>query len=69
ILGAFCDPWICTWIGGDHNRILALSFADFMSELHSNYLDPDWVPIIHCRILCAAMKSNEPFWDWFSYVQ
>lgn len=55
-------------IGGDCTRILALSFF-FMAELHSNYLDPDWVPVIHCCILSTAMKPNESFWDWFSSVQ
>ncbi|KAF8227330.1 hypothetical protein L208DRAFT_1297158 [Tricholoma matsutake] len=69
ILGAFCDTWIQTWIGGDCEQILILTFGAFMSELRSNYLDPDWVPIIHHRILSATMKLNESFWDWFASVQ
>jgi len=33
ILGCFRDTRICDWINGDHNRLLTLSFADFMTEL------------------------------------
>jgi len=69
ILGAFCDTHICTWIGGDCAGILTLSFSTFTTELHSNYLDLDWVPVVHCCILSAAMKPYKTFWDWFSSIQ
>ena len=46
-----------------------LSFAEFMAELRANYLDPNWEPMVHCRILAAMLKQNQSFWDWFSHMQ
>ena len=40
-----------------------------MTELRANYLDPDWEPTVHCRILAATLKQNQSFWDWFSHMQ
>jgi len=42
ILGAFQDPSIMNWINSNHAYLITLSFADFMMELCSNYMDPDW---------------------------
>jgi hypothetical protein len=69
ILGCFRDSRICDWISGDCNRLLTLSFAEFMAELRANYLDPDWEPTIRRRILAAMLKQNQSFWDWFSHMQ
>ena len=69
ILGSFRDTRIRDWISGDRNRLLTLSFADFMSEMRANYLDPDWEPTVRCRILAATLKQNQSFWDWFSHMQ
>lgn len=69
ILGCFRDTRIRDWINGDRNRLLTLSFADFMTELRANYLDPDWEPTVRRRILAATLKQNQSFWDWFSHMQ
>ena len=69
ILGSFRDTRIRNWISGDRNRLLTLSFSDFMSELRANYLDPDWEPTVRRRILAATLKQNQSFWDWFSHMQ
>lgn len=69
ILSCFRDTQIPDWISGDHNRLLKLLFADFMTELRANYLDPDWEPMVWHRILAATLKPNQSFWDWFSHMQ
>ena len=69
ILGCFRGTWIHDWISGDHNRLLTLSFPDFMTKLHTNYLDPDCEPTIRHWILAATLKQNQSFWDWFSHMQ
>lgn len=69
ILGCFRDSRIHDWISGDCNRLLTLSFTEFMAELRANYLDPDWEPTVRRRILAATLKQNQSFWDWFSHMQ
>jgi hypothetical protein len=69
ILSCFRDSCIRDWISGDCNRLLTLSFSDFMAELRANYLDPDWEPTVHRHILAVTLKQNQSFWDWFSHMQ
>jgi len=64
ILGGFKDVHIRDWIASDRVRLLALSYEDFMAELQTNYLPPDWEEEVQNQILGMRMEKNVKFWDW-----
>ena len=42
IIGGILDDRVGDWIVSDRDRLIALSFDDFMTEFHTNYLAEDW---------------------------
>ena len=69
ILPGIRDLCIRNWIAADRPTIIALPFATFMSQLHSNCLHPDWEDHVHDEILSSRLDPNkESFWDWSQNV-
>lgn len=64
ILGGFKDVHIRDWISCEHDRLIALSYKDFMAEIHSNYLPADWEETVRTQILGMCMSKDIKFWDW-----
>ena len=59
------DLRIRDWITAEHARIVALPFADFMTEMHLNYLLPNWEDQVHNEILTSTLTSSgTSFWNW-----
>ena len=69
ILGGFKDIHIRDWISSDCDRLLLLSYKDFMDELRSNYLPADWEDNVHTQILTIKMDKNVKFWDWCQEIR
>lgn len=65
ILGRFKDVHIRDWIASDRERLLALDYKAFMTELRTNYLPADWEDNVHTEILGMKMDKNVKFWDWW----
>ena len=68
ILGVFKDVHIRDWIATDHVCLLGLTFNDFMSELHTNFLPSDWVESVWISLLGMRMMKNVKFWDYAQKV-
>ena len=64
ILGGFKDIHIRDWIASDHDHLLALTYKEFISKPHTNYLPTDWEDNVHTQILTMKMDKNMKFWDW-----
>ena len=57
------------WISSQHDHIVQLSFTDFMKEIHSKYLPPDWELKVRICILSANFNhKKQTFWDFASYI-
>lgn len=44
LLVSIKDYHMHNWISGQCDHIIQMSFDEFMKEIHSNYLPPDWEP-------------------------
>ena len=64
ILGGFQCMHIRDWISCKRKHLVTLSYVEFMSELHENYLPPDWKDSVRAQILAMQMHKNIKFWDW-----
>ncbi|KAF8196515.1 hypothetical protein BJ912DRAFT_1056333 [Pholiota molesta] len=64
ILGGFKDVHIRDWISCERDRLIALSYKDFMAEIRSNYLPADWEEKVRTQILGMRMSKDVKFWDW-----
>ena len=69
ILGMFKDAHICNWISTDCERLLKLSFEEFIAELRTNFLPTDWVDTIRISLLGKTMSPNTKFWDYAQEVR
>ncbi|KAF8176500.1 hypothetical protein BJ912DRAFT_930713 [Pholiota molesta] len=64
ILGGFKDVHIRDWISCERDRLIALSYKDFMAEVRANYLPADWEETVRTQILGMRMSKDVKFWDW-----
>jgi len=69
ILGGFKDVHIRDWIASDRDRLLALTYKEFISELRTNYLPADWEDNVRTQILTLKMDKNVKFWDWCQEIR
>jgi hypothetical protein len=69
ILGMFKDAHIRNWISTSCERLLKLSFEDFITELRTNFLPTDWVNTICISLLRKTMSQNTKFWDYAQEVR
>jgi hypothetical protein len=56
IIPGIKDLHICDWITAERARIVGLPFANFMSEMHLNYLPPDWEDQVHNEVLTSMLS-------------
>jgi hypothetical protein len=68
ILSSFKDSRISDWIANERERLLELSFAEFMNEVRNGYLDRDWEDST-CHELLIMFQNNSSFWDYAVRVQ
>jgi hypothetical protein len=68
ILMGIKDHRIKNWISVEHESLLALSFEDFMSEFHTNYLEENWESTTR-RELLAMTQGNLSFWTFAIALQ
>jgi hypothetical protein len=68
ILSSFKDSCISDWIANEHERLLELSFTEFMSEIRDGYLDRDWEDSTR-RELLVMFQNNTSFRDYSVRVQ
>ncbi|PPR06517.1 hypothetical protein CVT24_002631 [Panaeolus cyanescens] len=75
VLCAFQDEHIADFIETERTRLIALTFPQFMAELRTRYLDPEWDSDLKDTILQSTMldyntaiavdgKDGEDFFDW-----
>ena len=69
ILGTFKDVHIRDWIATDRERLLGLTFSEFMSEVRTNFLPSDWVESVRMSLLGMRMTRNTKFWDYAQGVR
>jgi hypothetical protein len=68
IIGGIQDSRVGDWISGERDRLIALSFNDFMIEFHTNYLAEDWEEDTLHEIL-SMTQGNTSFWDFAVAIQ
>jgi hypothetical protein len=68
ILGTFKDAHIHNWISTNRERLLKLSFKEFITELRTNFLPTGWVNTICISLLGKTMSQNTKFWDYAQEV-
>jgi hypothetical protein len=68
ILTCLRDSRIKDWISTDRDRLLQLSFSEFMKEFRAAYLDDDWEEGVR-RELGNMMQGPQSFWDYAIQVQ
>jgi len=68
ILTGIKDHRIKDWISVERETLLALSFKDFMSEFHTNYLEEDWESTTRHQLLTMT-QGNQVFWTFAVALQ
>jgi hypothetical protein len=68
IIGGILDNRVGDWISAERDRLIALSFDDFMVEFHTNYLAEDWEEDT-LRELLSMMQGATSFWDFAVAIQ
>jgi len=69
IIPGIKDLRIRNWITAECERIIALSFANFVSELCTNYLQQDWEDQVHNDILTSTLSTSKTsFWNWSQHL-
>jgi len=69
IIPGIKDLHICDWIATKHARIVALPFAEFMTEMRFNYLPQDWEDQVHNDILMSTLTTSKmSFWNWSQHL-
>ncbi|KAF8166161.1 hypothetical protein BJ912DRAFT_1003110 [Pholiota molesta] len=69
VLGGFKDVHIRDWIACERDRLIALSYKDFMAEVKANYLPADWEEQTRSQLLGMRMSKDAKFWDWCQEVR
>ena len=69
ILPGIRDLRIRNWVAADRATIVTLPFTSFMTQLHTNYLHPDWEDHVRDEILNSRLDPNkDSFWSWSQNV-
>jgi len=69
IIPGIKDLRIRNWITAERECIIALSFANFVSELHTNYLQQDWEDQVRNDILTSTLSTSKTsFWNWSQHL-
>jgi hypothetical protein len=68
IIGGILDDRVGDWIVSDRDLLVALSFDDFMTEFHANYLAEDWEGDTLREVLSMTQGSGT-FWDYVIALQ
>jgi hypothetical protein len=68
ILAGLKDSRVRDWIFSDRERLLGLTFEEFMMELRAGYLDEHWEENTR-RELGGMTQGNESFWDYSIKIQ
>jgi hypothetical protein len=63
IIWGLYGPCIQNWYIIDIAHIDALTFKNFMNEIHTNWLTNEWEGIIEQSILNAT-QGDKPLWAW-----
>ena len=63
IFGGFKCVHVRNWIASERENLLKLSYDEFMTELRSNYLPPNWEETVRSQILGMRMEKTDKFWD------
>ena len=65
IIPGIKDLHIHDWITAERAHIITLPFADFMAEMRTNYLPPDWEDQVRNEILTSTLTASKTsFWNW-----
>ncbi|KAF8133061.1 hypothetical protein K438DRAFT_821441 [Mycena galopus ATCC 62051] len=71
IVGCLRDEGHLNWLdpNTEHERVLKLTFPQFMAEFWKKYLNPDWEHMTRNELLNSKMKNAEqPFNEWYTQV-
>jgi hypothetical protein len=68
VISGLKDPRIRDWVTTDRARILLLTFAEFMTEMRCNFLDPNWEDLTR-RELGSMTQSGDGFWNFTIRLQ
>jgi len=68
IVGGLLDSRIADWINSDCAHIIKLSFANFMVEFRTAYLNGDWEEDTCCEVL-GMTQGSSIFWDYTVSLQ
>jgi hypothetical protein len=63
IIPGLKDTCIRDWMATRCEQIIAMSFKNFMAELHTGYLKNDWIERTH-RQLERMTQDGDPFWEF-----
>jgi hypothetical protein len=63
ILSGIHDSCITDWISTERDRLLKLSFTEFMDEFHVGFLDKDWENKTRCELL-SMTQGSDSFWTY-----
>ncbi|KAJ7751037.1 hypothetical protein B0H16DRAFT_837114, partial [Mycena metata] len=66
ILACFQDQKIINWYRPTKNRerLLALSYTEFLSELRTKFLDPDWQTDLRTKVMSMRQDDHRTFDDF-----
>ena len=68
VIGGILDDRVGDWLVSDRDRLVNLSFNDFMDEFRTNYLAEDWEEDTLREIL-SMTQGNHTFWDYAIALQ
>lgn len=65
----FKDPRVRAWYQAERARFVAITFANFASEVAKRWLSKDWEYDIKLKILNMRQRDNEPFAEWITKLE
>ncbi|KIK26115.1 hypothetical protein PISMIDRAFT_56294, partial [Pisolithus microcarpus 441] len=63
VAGNLLDPCIQDWYSNNGDHLMALSFAEFMTEVHKYWLPSDWAATVRQKML-SSTQGTKAFHLW-----
>jgi hypothetical protein len=68
ILAGIKDTCVRDWITSQKDKLIVLSFKDFMITIRKAYLPANWEETVHCE-LGGMSQGHVAFWGFAMHVQ
>lgn len=68
ILGSFKNTPINNWMQVNKEKLIALTFKEFMKEFCKHWLPYNWEQTVHTQMSNACLDPSKPFKPWAAQI-